>query len=225
MITRVAEQAASVLDGRIRPTHGYYRQPNKWIKPAVTTALEELKYRREGWEPLPQYGRFDMNNAYAADHPLELLLINGGAKELCEDQIRQQGLHLHPPIVPTCRRALTQNHPLHNPVCWIGAEPVKLPQLESMKDLEPFICRFCDRQSATDQGREQHESVMHRAEKGNIRTGETLATSLTKGLAGQGKGQSQDQSMTLDALTTLTKEITKLKRTRTRKGAKSTVSV
>ena len=86
----------------IKPTYGYYRQPNGWVKPAVVTAMEELKYRREGWTPLPQYGRFDMGTGYAADHPLELLFINGGAKELLLEQIK------HPIAVP--------RHPRHDPV-------------------------------------------------------------------------------------------------------------
>ena len=168
--------------GRIKPVYGYYRQPNGWIKPAVVTALEELKYRREGWEPLPQYGRFDMNSGYAADNPLELLLIKGGAKELCEDQIRQQGLYMNPPMLPTCRQALTQFHVRHSPECWVGAKPVVFPQVAQMTDLGPFECRFCGIPKPTQQARSQHESVMHKEEKGDIRTGETLAAGLVEGL-------------------------------------------
>ena len=207
--------------GDIRPLYGYYRQPNGWIQPAITTELEELHYRREGWVPLPQYGRFDMGSSYAASHPLELLFIHGGAKELCEDQIRQEGLYFNLPMIPGCRQALTQYHKGHSPSCWAGAQPVVFPQLASMTNLGPFPCRFCNRQSATAPGRDQHESVMHKDEKGNIRTGEVLAASLTKGLTAQSTGESKS----LEALTTLTQEITKLKRTRTRKRVKATASV
>lgn len=194
------------LTGSIRPNYGYYRQPNGWIKPAVMTPMEELKYRREGWEPLPRYGRFDMGTGYAADHPLELLFMLGGAAELCEDQIRQQGLYMNPPLVPTCRQALTQQHRKHSPACWVGAKPVHFPQVANMKDLGPFLCRFCDRKSATIEGRDQHEGVMHQEEKGNIQMGETLAASLTEGM---GKpGATAEVKAIVDVLTELTKKLT-----------------
>ena len=167
---------------RIRPTYGYYRQPNGWVKPAVVTAMEELKYRREGWVPLPQYGRFDMGTSWAADHPLELLFVMDGAKELCEEQIRQQGLFMNPPLVPTCRQGLTQLHRQHDRNCWIGAKPVEFPQVAHMTDLGPFLCRFCDRKLPTTEARSQHEGVMHKDEKSDIRTGETLAACLIEGL-------------------------------------------
>ena len=176
------QRAVGQPQGSVRPNYGYYRQPNGWIKPAVITSLEELKYRREGWVPLPQYGRFDMGTGYTADHPLELLLMNGGARELCEDQIRQQGLYMNPPLLPTCRQAITQNHKKHSPSCWINAKPAYFPQVENMTDLGPFDCRFCDRKLPTTQARDQHESVMHKEEKASIRTGESLAGALNKGL-------------------------------------------
>lgn len=201
----------------IKPTYGYYRLPNGWIKPAVVTPIEELKYRREGWEPLPQYGRFDMGTGYAADHPLELLLINGGAAELCEDQIRQQGLYMNPPVLPTCRLALTQSHRSHTPRCWIGAKPVHLPQVAAMENLGPFDCRFCGtaRQFPTIEARSQHEVVIHKEEKGNVRTGETLAESLVKGLSKHPITENKPEAdTTTGKIEALTKEIAKLKRKR-----------
>lgn len=200
--------------GNIQPVYGYYRQPNGWVKPAVMTALEELKYRREGWTPLPQYGRFDMASGYAADHPLELLFMNGGAHELSEDQIRQQGLYLNPPLIPVCRQALTQNHRHHTPACWAGAKRVEFPQVAHMTNLGPFPCRFCAVPKPTIEARNQHESVVHREEKSDIRTGETLAEGLVKGLGGR------EQTDTTAALTILAKELVKLKRVpRRRKNA------
>ena len=165
-----------------RPTYGYYRQSNKWITVSVVTELEELRYRREGWEPLPQYGRFDMTTVYAANHPLEALFIKGGAKELCLEQIIDSGFHLNPPLVPVCGRLLTKFHRGHEPACLVGAEPVHFPQLDG-QHYEGYQCRFCDRpQFPTERAREQHEGVMHKDEKSDIRTGETLAASLLKGL-------------------------------------------
>ena len=132
--------------------------------------------------PLPQYGKFDMGTGYAADHPLELLFINGGAKELCEEQIRQQGLYMSPPLIPLCKQPLTQYHRRHAPSCWAGATPVVFPQLAGMTGLGPFECRFCGVAKATVEARDQHEGVMHKEEKSDIRTGETLADGLIKGL-------------------------------------------
>ena len=176
------EAMQRIAPGGIKPPYGYYRQPNGWIKPAVTTALEELSYRREGWVPLPQYGKFDMVTGYAADHPLELLFMNGGAKELCEEQIRQQGLYMKPPVIPVCHQALTQFHRRHTPSCWVGAKPVEFPQIAHMTNLGPFECRFCGVAKPTLEARSQHESVTHKEEKGDIRTGETLAAGLVEGL-------------------------------------------
>ena len=182
MMTDQETVQRSAALGKISPTYGYYRQPNGWVKPAVVTELEELGYRREGWMPLPQYGRFDMGTGYAADHPLELLFINGGAKELCEEQIRQQGLYMNPPLLPSCRQALTQIHRRHIPACWVGAQKTVFPQVATMTGLGPFPCRFCGVAKPTVQARNQHEGVVHKEEKSDIRTGETLADGLIRGL-------------------------------------------
>ena len=168
-----------------RPTYGYYRQPNGWITVAAVTDLEELKYRREGWEPLPQYGRFQMAHEYAADHPLEALFMQGGAHELPIDQVIESGFHLNPPVVPSCRQLLTQNHARHDAACMRGARPVDFPQLEGW-DGESFQCRFCDRPPfPTEKARGQHEGVMHKDEKSDIRTGQTLADALIQGFGGR----------------------------------------
>lgn len=214
MEQEAAQRTVGGLMRGLTPTYGYYRQPNGWIKPAVVTELEELKYRREGWTPLPQYGRFDMGTGYAADHPLELLFMNGGAPELCEDQVRQQGLYMNPPVIPTCRQALTQQHKRHAPACWVGAKPVQFPQVANMKDLGPFPCRFCTRSSATIEGRDQHEKVIHRDEKGNIQMGETLGGTLAEALGTPGTPAVGSEAVLHALLATLTKEMVELKRGR-----------
>lgn len=163
-------------------TYGYYRQPNGWITVSPMTQLDELKYRQEGWEPLAQYGRVEMASEYMADHPLEPLFMRGGAVELCREQIVESGLHLDPPLVPRCGRPLGQFHKSHNETCWKGAEPVFFPQLEEVP--ATFPCRFCDRVLPIEKAREQHEGVAHKDEKGDIRTGQTLADALVKGLRG-----------------------------------------
>ena len=66
----------------IKPTYGYYRQPNGWITVSPVTQLEEVAYIRDGWQSLPRYGRVEMTTEYMADHPLEPLFMAGGAKEL-----------------------------------------------------------------------------------------------------------------------------------------------
>ena len=167
-------------------TYGYYRQPNGWITVSPVTALEELKYRREGWEPLPQYGRVQMANAYMAEHPLEFLFMNGGAVELSRDQIIKMALHLNPPVVPSCRTPLNDAHKSHSATCWQPPITITFPQLGDDVP-EGLQCRFCQRPPfPTEEARSQHEGVMHGEEKGRIRTGETLAESLIEGLKGAG---------------------------------------
>ncbi len=85
-----------------KPTYGYYRQPNGWITASPATNSDELRYRRGGWEPLTQYGYFEMSTPYMANNPLEPLFMRGGAHELPADQVLKQGLYLHPPVVPRC---------------------------------------------------------------------------------------------------------------------------
>lgn len=194
MTMRVSEQEASQRGptrGNIKPTYGYYRQPNGWITVSPATDMEELKYRKEGWEPLTQYGRFEMATEWAADHPLETLFMFGGAHELCEDQIRQMGLYMHPPLVPTCRDPLNQYHKRHGATCWVGAKPVEFPQLAHMTGLGPFVCRFCGAEKPTTQARDQHEGVAHKEEKGQIRAGEALASALRGNTGAQPSAQAE----------------------------------
>ena len=165
-------------------TYGYYRQPDGWITVSPATAMEELRYRREKWEPLTQYGRVEMGTRYMAEHPLEYLFMQGGARELGRDQIIKMALHLNPPLIPTCRRPLSQHHKAHNAQCWAGAERVTFPQLGD--DIpEGVPCRFCGRDPfPTDEARAQHETVMHKDEKNIIRSGEVMADSMITGLKG-----------------------------------------
>lgn len=184
MTMTAMEHAQSLgLTSGARSEHAYYRQPNGWITVSPITELDELRYRREGWEPLPQYGHVEMTTEYVVDHPLEVLFMFGGAHELPVDQIIEMGLHLNPPLVPTCGKRLSQSHKKHNANCWVDAEPVSFPQLKESPS--GFPCRFCDRLPfPSEKARTQHEGVMHKDEKGDIRTGETLADSIVRGLKG-----------------------------------------
>lgn len=165
----------------IRPTFGYYRQPNGWITVSPITDLEQLAYIKEGWQPLSKYGAVEMTSAYMAEHPFELLFLRGGASEMPIDQVIGLGFAMNPPIVPSCGRRIDQFHKLHNANCWDDAKPVNFPQLEGL-DIVSFPCTLCSRVLPTTKARDQHESVAHKDEKGDIRTGEVLAAAMVKGL-------------------------------------------
>ena len=81
MVSQVSDELASSLPTarRIRPTFGYYRQPNGWITVSPITQMEKMKYIQEGWVSLDSYGQFDMS-PYVANHPLEMLFMFGCAK-------------------------------------------------------------------------------------------------------------------------------------------------
>ncbi|KKN75663.1 hypothetical protein LCGC14_0379030, partial [marine sediment metagenome] len=44
MTTEIDPRLSATLGQKIRPTHGYYRQPDGWITFSVITRLEKLKY-------------------------------------------------------------------------------------------------------------------------------------------------------------------------------------
>ena len=169
----------------IRPTFGYYRQPNGWITVSPATELEELSYRKEGWTPLPRYGRVEMTNEYMSEHPFELLFIGGGAKEMPIQQVIEMGFALEPPDIPACKQRIDQLHKHHLVSCWEGAQPVHFPQLEGTVVPGPFPCTVCNRLLPTEKAKDQHENVAHRPEKSDIRTGQTLAESLAAALRPQ----------------------------------------
>lgn len=181
MLTTETEHLDAQMS-KIKPTWGYYRQPNSWITLSPATELEELQYRKQGWEPLTRYGKVDMGSAYVVSHPLEPLLIRGGAHELCVEQLLQTGMAHHPPLVPSCKTPLHQFHKGHAPSCWERAQPVYFPQLEGVEVPGPFPCRFCGVEKPTMVARDQHEGVAHKDEKSDIRTGETLAEAIVRGL-------------------------------------------
>ncbi|KKN75594.1 hypothetical protein LCGC14_0378320, partial [marine sediment metagenome] len=133
-----------------------------------------------GWESLDQYGSFDPS-PYVVNHELEGLFMMGGAHELTLDQIVKAGLYINPPMVPTCKTHMTQYHRSHDADCWRGAKPVEFPQIAGM-DLQPFPCEFCERVLPTMEAKEQHQSVFHKEEKGNIQQGQSLGTSLADAL-------------------------------------------
>lgn len=173
----------TMQDTQIRPTYGYYRQPNGWITVSPATELEELAYLREGWKSLPQYGRVEMTGSYMAEHPLEPLFMAGGAKELPIQQVIEQGMYMNPPLVPSCKTRVNQLHKAHRLSCWIDAQPVIFPQLEATDAPRAFVCTVCSRELPTLKARDQHESVAHQPEKSAIRTGDTLAAAMIKGLS------------------------------------------
>lgn len=185
MMNALEEAQSQGTQSNVKPTFGYYRQPDGWITVSPATELDELHYRRRGWEPLTRYGRFEMNSEYTADHPLETLFMLGGVHELSREQIIKSALHLNPPLIPNCRTPLNQRHPQHNVRCMAGARAVVFPQLND-EVLESFQCRFCERPPfSTVQARDQHESVMHKDERGEIRSGSVIADALIKGFGGQ----------------------------------------
>ena len=177
---------AAVVDrpvGRIKPSYGYYRQPNGWVTVSPAADLDELKYQRRGWTRLRQYGLIEMTTPYAANNPLEALFMLGGAHELPVAQVIEMGLHLNPPMVPVCGQMLGQYHKAHRSACFSGSSPVVFPQMAGVQ-ADPWPCRFCDRVSPTEQGRTNHETVAHKDERVELRSGEALASSMIKGLAG-----------------------------------------
>lgn len=171
--------AQMAVERRIQPTYGYYRQSNGWITVSPITRLERVRYIEEGWTHLQQYGAFDMS-PYVAAHPFEALFMFGGVEEMPVEQVIQTGLYLDPPLLPRCRQHLTQFHRGHGPGCWMGATRVVFPQLAKADPslIGPFLCDFCDRQMATIQAREQHQSVAHKELLNNLRAGRSLAEAL-----------------------------------------------
>ena len=172
-----------------KPIFGYYRQPNGYITVSVTSPMERLRYLEEGYVYLKDYGAFDMTTEYSANHPFELLFIKGGAKEMPEAQVVELGFNIHPPKIPRCRQAISQYHKGHRGACF-PTIPVAFPHVTSR---ESFPCRFseCNRfleENAfpTLAGRDQHEGLMHKEAKGDIKTGEAIGEAIISGLI-QGK--------------------------------------
>lgn len=184
MTMSATEEARAAGGGiRVRPSYGYYRQPNGWITVSPAADLDELHYTRRGWTRLSRYGRIEMSAEYAADHPLEALFMLGGAKELSREQIIQSGMHLNPPLIPSCKTPLSQSHPRHTKGCMEDAKPVRFPQINKT-DLIEYPCTFCERILPTKEARDQHETVAHNQEKGEIRGGQAIADALIKGFGG-----------------------------------------
>lgn len=179
MTTGLSDGIASDLGQRIQPTYGYYRQKNGWITISPITQLEVINYAKRGWTHLSKYGAFDMS-PYVVNHPFEALFMFGGAMEMPAQQVLETGLYIDPPLVPTCRRHMTQYHRRHTSECWQGAQPVAFPQMGTLdpKVIGPFVCEFCQRKLPTKEARHQHQSVVHTEELGNLETGRSLGKSL-----------------------------------------------
>lgn len=216
----------------IQPTYGYYRQPNGWITVSPITTFERVKYIGEGWTHLNQYGAFDVS-PYVINHPFEALFMFGGVQEMCADQVIRTGLYLDPPLVPTCRQQLTQYHRGHNPACWLGAKRVQFPQLANVdtSELGPFPCAFCERQMATIEAREQHQSVAHKEALGSLQTGRSLGVSLAEALNKNGAvpggvaiGQASSQEAMLQEISELKQAVAELTRAQSRPRRQKTTS-
>lgn len=167
----------------IRPVFGYYRTGAGEIMVGLTSEMEELYHRREGWLPLPEYGYFDNTSEYTANHPFEALFMKGGSLEFPVSQVIENGWHITAPTVPGCLKALDQHHKKHTKDCFRRRRTVIFPQLEGV-DVQPAECEYCGRICQTKAALRQHMTVMHNDELGELRTGNALAEALTRGLAG-----------------------------------------
>ena len=88
-------------------------------------------------------------------------------------------------LVPGCLTPLNQNHSRHTRLCMAGAQTVVFPQITEA-DMVSYQCRFCNRPPfSTGEKRDQHETVMHKDEKSDIRTAESLAGAMIKGFGGR----------------------------------------
>ncbi len=190
MTTDTAIDEAIQRNGRIKPSHGYWRKANGEITVSVNSEMEELAYRREGWTPLFSYGFFDMSSSYTANHPFELLFMKGGAAELPVQQVIDLGFHINPPTVPNCGIGIGQGHATHGAGCWRNPRVVTFPQLEG-SDAHAWPCRFCDEVRGTEAGRNNHEIVAHKDERGELRSGAVLADNLVTGLTKALQGAQQ----------------------------------
>ena len=197
----IDEAAGRGQGQRIKPTYGYYRQPNGWITLSPAADLDELRYSRKGWTSLREYGRIEMSTPYGADHPFEALFMGGGAKEMPREQVIEEAFNIRPPILPGCNQPLSQFHKRHNKNCMASTSTVSFPQL-GPEDFETFPCRFfCERDPfSTEKARYQHETVAHKEAQGDIRTGETLAAALAKALTSSKAPATIAQSALVDVL-------------------------
>lgn len=198
--TREADNMVEQIASRRHvPTYMYYRQSNGWITWGAAGPIDKARFVNEGWIPLEDYGRFDLDNPYLADHPLEALLMRGGAKELPMQQVIEQGLWQNPPKVPSCRMALGPAHRYHRPRCL--AKPIRLafPQVPGDTP-RAWSCHFCERELPTEQACNQHESVMHQKEKSELRASSTLAAAIVEGLKSYGAIGAASQMDVLKAL-------------------------
>lgn len=176
MATEFGEVTSESLIGDLENGFGdwmYYRsRPHGWI---IVSQIGKANSRKhalidKGWEPLDEYGRFDLN-PYYADHPHEVLFARGGAKEMPVDQVVSLGYSHTPPVVPRCKAQLGVEHKertrrtAHGPLCWKGAQPAEFPQVDDAHRVRPEMCGYCFRDDfPTNAARTKHIGVMHRDE-------------------------------------------------------------
>ncbi len=186
-LTAIGQQAFDQDGQATRPTFSYYRKADGFLTVDVVSEMEELHYRREGWEPLAGYGRFDMTTEYMANHPFEALFMNGGASEMPAAQVIEYGFHINPPEVPGCGKLIDQNHPRHKPACWSLRYQVSFPQIEGL-GAKAWPCDYCAGVRPTKAALDNHMEAMHREERGDIRTSQSLAAAIVSGLNGGVQG-------------------------------------
>ena len=181
-----AEELGGIVTRRHAATHLYYRLPDGSIDHGSADPVEQRRLMEGGWVPLPQYGRLDILYVYIGWHPLEPLFIRGGAKELSAEQVIANGYWQNPPKIPGCRIVLNPDHVHHKAECWVGAEEVAFPQVPPDTP-RSFICTFCRRAFPVEMARDQHASVMHQKEQGDLRAAEMMAKALGEAMRGVGR--------------------------------------
>ena len=169
--------------------HAYYRLPDGSISSGGAGDVEMVWLRRGGWERLDAYGIFFMDGIYMANHPYEPILMRGGEKEFSPHQIITEGMWQNPPLVPGCNQVISDAHKRHTSACMRTAWAPTWPQVDPSTP-RAFPFNFCERALPTVQARDQHESVAHKEEKGQIRSGEHLANAMLRGFGQQSSPES-----------------------------------
>lgn len=182
VVNYTSPQATSDRFRRVRPSHVYYLDAKGWVTMGPATRIERSKLEDEGWKPIPGIPAFDVAHFWTANHPFETLFQFQGAKYMPVQQIVEMGYHFNPPLVVACGQPQTEKHN-HDGKCYEGARSVVFPQLRGLELEGPFICEYCARDNlATKKAFDQHMEVAHKDERGDLRTGNALASHLAQAL-------------------------------------------
>lgn len=112
--------------------------------------------REKAVEYLDEYGEHDYD-AYVLQHPWDMLLRFGGAKEFPVAQILEHMWQWNPPV--------------------IDGEVIEFPQLEGV-DYADIVCAFCGKRMPSENALHDHSTVMH---PDRVAAGD-LAAGVTKGM-------------------------------------------